>query len=253
MRHILSEEALCGHNAIDLDNAIKIIEGYGLRLTHQVVDPEVLRKLAQLGEVCLSVSRRLPKAETSRAKPEEREYQKLRRTSESMMQLKNQVGFCADQMANILMAAGQEFHIHHQPFPNGNYGMSHHSQDMLFRQYYSGVSQLQRIFAALQTEVIHHPGNSPTSFACVENRIAKCICGCLQDVPERSRHIGRIQSLVAEYKVVQPVMGLHQKPTVSLLSVFVLLQDNYPNSCLRKLFDVFIAECGNVTTKTVTF
>lgn len=112
------------------------------------------------------------------------------------------------------------------------------------------VQQLQRIFDTQRNESAKYPDDLPTSFVDVEREIARCISGCLCDVPSRNRDISHIQSLLRDYKVVGFVPG--QTPSVSLERVYLILQDNYAGSSLCGLFNIFLAEFHNVQTKVIT-
>jgi hypothetical protein len=111
--------------------------------------------------------------------------------------------------------------------------------------------QLQRIFAVLPNEAVNYGDDLPTSFARVETEIAKCISGCLTDVPPQKRDIAYVRSLLRDYKVVVPVRD--GNPTVSLHRVHVILQDNFPGSCFCNLMNILLAGWMNTTTKVISF
>lgn len=125
------------------------------------------------------------------------------------------------------------------------------SQSDLFLEYLSGVHLLKQIFEVLPAESKGYPDDSATSFDDVEKEIARCISVCLRDVPSRKRCIDGIQSLLRGQRVVVPVRG--QNPTTSLHRVHVILQDNFPGSCLCKLLNILLAGFMNTQTKVITF
>jgi hypothetical protein len=139
----------------------------------------------------------------------------------------------------------------HWQSKNENPCTSLHRQHLLSAQYSRGISQLCRIFEAMQNEAVDYEGDLPISFVSVEREIAKCISGCLSDFPVQKRDISRIQSLLRDYKVVVPVRG--QNPTVSLHKVHLILQDNYKGSSLCKLFNMLLGCSDNVNAKVVIF
>lgn len=128
---------------------------------------------------------------------------------------------------------------------------NHYQQSRLAVSYRLGVQQLNLIFEVLSNELKEYQGDLPTSFVSVENAIAKYISKCLHDVPDKKRGISHVQALLREYKAVRCVRG--ESPSVSLLAVHLILQDNYRGSSLCKLFNVFLAGHLGVITKTITF
>jgi hypothetical protein len=130
-------------------------------------------------------------------------------------------------------------------------GRNRDLQYRLLGEYRQGVARLHRIFEALHNELTEYPGDLPTSFFLAESEIAKCISGCLQDVREQNECIPDILSLVRGYGVVAPVRA--GNPTVSLDRLHLLLQDNFPDSCLCRLLNIFLSEFMNVHAKVISF
>lgn len=115
------------------------------------------------------------------------------------------------------------------------------------------VAQLHEIFEVLPNELVGCPGGLPTSFVRVERTLARCIAGCLPDVPEQNKGIDYLQSLLHAYKVVRLVRGYRKSPTVSLERVHSLLKDNYLDSCFCVFFDIMLSGYMGVRTKVITF
>ena len=127
------------------------------------------------------------------------------------------------------------------------------AEQLVIPAFQQGISGLNRIFEVLPNELIGYPDVLPTSFVRVEKEIARCIAGCLPDVPKQKRHISYIRPLVHDYKVLRLVQMNRQTPTVSLDRVHSLLQDNFPNSCFCRFLNIMISGFMNVQTKVITF
>ena len=134
---------------------------------------------------------------------------------------------------------------------NENLDKNHHQQFQPEAQYQKGIEQLYRIFSMLRSEAKADLDSSATSFACVEKEIAKCISECLQDVPPYIHDIDSIQSLLKDYKVIQ--FDSDQNPSVSLHRIHVILQDNYKDSSLCRLFNICITGFMGINTKVIVF
>lgn len=118
-------------------------------------------------------------------------------------------------------------------------------------QYQTGILQLNRIFEVLQNELKESQDGLSISSERVEMEIAKCISQCLQDVPLQKRNISYVQALLRLYKVVVPLQnGNH---SVSLHKVHMILQDNYADSCLCGLMNIFLAGFLKSETKVISF
>ncbi len=130
-------------------------------------------------------------------------------------------------------------------------GMSPCQQSPQSHQYLSGIEGLSRIFGVLQSEEAARQDGSTISFAAVEKEIAICIAGCLSDCPVQTRHIGRIRTLLRDYRVVTPLQD--GTPTVSLRRLHMILQDNFQGSYLCGLLNIFLAGHNGVTTKVLDF
>lgn len=115
----------------------------------------------------------------------------------------------------------------------------------------AGILQLHRLSEVLQNEQEVCQNGSTTSFASVEIQIAKYIFGCLAYSQSKKPSIDEILSHVKDYKVVQPLPS--GKHSLSLHKVYLILQDNYPNSYLCGLFNLLICGRNNGVTKVITF
>ena len=124
-------------------------------------------------------------------------------------------------------------------------------QSHLLAQHLAGKKALTRIIEMLPNELTKRPDVLPISFVNVEMEIARCISECLLGFPAQKRNISTVLSYVQDYKVVRPVSG--QNPSVSLLQIHVILQDNYKGSSLCMLLDIMLGEFKKTTTKTITF
>ncbi|MFA6727378.1 MAG: hypothetical protein WCS17_04055 [Prevotella sp.] len=139
----------------------------------------------------------------------------------------------------------------HPQLPSETFGKTLNQQDRLLAEYLQATEQLRKIFEMRQIELISYKGDLPTSFVYVEKEIARCISGCLTDVPEQKRNTSHIQSLVSLYKVVQILPdGSH---SVSLHKVHLILQDNYKDSCFCKLLNILLAGFMGSEIKTIDF
>ena len=123
-------------------------------------------------------------------------------------------------------------------------------QSGLSAQYRNTVAELDKIFGMLPFESEERPGDLPTSFVLAEKEIARCISECLQDVSPQRRDIAHIQGLLADYRVLVFLPG--KNPSVSLERLHVILQDNFQDSSLCRLMNIFLAGFGDLHTKVVT-
>lgn len=163
----------------------------------------------------------------------------------------SQTGYQTPQMEKALKHLFSALQPHQQQLPNGTGGRNLNPQFVLSALYPVGIDLLSRIFEVLPGESANYPDDLPTSFVAVENEIARCISGCLRDVPKRKRDISYIQGLLRVYRVVRIVPG--QNPTVSLGRVHTILQDNYKDSCFCKLMNILIVGFMNTEPKVITF
>lgn len=110
-----------------------------------------------------------------------------------------------------------------------------------------------RIIATQTSEGVSYADDSPTSCVSVENELANCIFGCLGDSHEQNGGIQDMLNHIQSYKVVRPLEGKNH--SVSLTTVEVLLQDNYKDSLLHRLFELLLkdSDCQNRKTKAITF
>lgn len=131
-----------------------------------------------------------------------------------------------------------------------NFYTNHGQQYLQSAPGHSALGQLSRLVGVLQNESAECPVGLTTSFAAVRKEIAQCMQQCLQDVPEQNRGIDAIQSLIDDYKVIQFLPD--QKMSVSLEAVHLILQDNYKDSSLCFLLNLFLAGWNQLTTKVVT-
>lgn len=115
----------------------------------------------------------------------------------------------------------------------------------------SGISQLYRLSEVLQNESIDYSGDLPTSFVSAEIQLAKYISECLSCDYSENLSSAKIQSLLRDYRVVQPLPN--GKHSLSLHKVYLILQDNYPNSSLCGLFNLLLCGRNNGVTKVITF
>lgn len=133
--------------------------------------------------------------------------------------------------------------------PNGTFDMNRNQQLNLSGQYRQAVSQLHRIFATLRNESAEYSDCLPTSFVDVEKELARCISGCLPDVPVEMRSIDQIQSLLRDYKVVRLLPD--GTCSTSLHTVHVILQDNYKDSCFCQFLNLLLTGFMNTETKVI--
>ena len=146
-------------------------------------------------------------------------------------------------------SAEMETKLWPQPYETDD--KNHDRESQIEEEGHRAMLQLQKILAMLRIELTVRPDDLPTSFVVVETAIATCISECLTDVPAQKRSTSYILSLLRDNKVVVPVRD--GNPTVSLHKVHVILQDNFPDSFLCMLMNIFLAEWLNTTSKVVTF
>lgn len=120
-----------------------------------------------------------------------------------------------------------------------------------FPIYYSKIQQLHRLFVVPPYAKANSEGDLPTSSVGVEREIAKYISECLPSSHERNSNIDQILTLIEDYKVVQPLGQKNQ--SVSLERVHSILEDNFQDSSLCKLFDMLLKGNEKTATKVITF
>lgn len=120
-----------------------------------------------------------------------------------------------------------------------------------FPIYYSKTQQLHRLFVVPPYAKANSEGDLPTSSVGVEREIAKYISECLPSSHERNSNIDQILTLIEDYKVVQPLGQKNQ--SVSLERVHSILEDNFQDSSLCKLFDILLKGNEKTATKVITF
>lgn len=113
------------------------------------------------------------------------------------------------------------------------------------------IQMLQKILEVQQNEIQDYQGDLPTSLLFAEKEVVKYISECLQDDSASINDISCIPTLVRDYKVVSPVRG--QIPSVSLRKIHLILQDNYKDSSLCKLFNLLLGCSKILQTKVITF
>lgn len=141
--------------------------------------------------------------------------------------------------------------IMHDLFPQEISDKNRHPLNLQRLAYDQGIRQLNKLLAVQQNEIQVRPDDLPTSFANVETAIAQCIYECLGDSERKTHDIQHVLSLVRNSKVLLPVQG--ENPTVSLDKVHSILQDNFSDSYLCKLFNILIAGFMNTTPKVISF
>ena len=164
---------------------------------------------------------------------------------------KEQTGHQTHQKENLQKETPETQGAVRRKLPNETRGKNRDQQCQLLDEYRAGIYQLHRITELLRRESAGYPDDLPTSFVRVENEIAKYISGCLSDVDEQSRDISDILTLLRCNRVLVHVHG--ETPSVSLDQLYILLQDNFPNSYLCNLFNLFIDGFSKVQPKTIAF
>jgi hypothetical protein len=130
-------------------------------------------------------------------------------------------------------------------------GMSHGQQFRLLAEYQQANRRLLRIVEAQQDELTKYPDDLPTAFVRAETELARCIEALTDDCVKPTQDIGYLRGLLRDYKAV----GLLRDgtPTISPDAVFLILQDNFPNSSLRNLFNLLFADFNNSLAKVISF
>ena len=134
---------------------------------------------------------------------------------------------------------------------NESFDKSLNSLSPLCRQYATGILQLSKIFAVLQTETEVRQGVLSISLPLAVKEVELYISECLADLLSKKRDTSHIPYYVRIYKVVTPLPG--GKCSVSLPRIHLILQDNFQGSSLCSLFDVIRGCYHNVETKVVDF
>lgn len=139
-----------------------------------------------------------------------------------------------------------------QQLRNGSLSSSEFRKpEALPRRYRYGLFRLHLIFGLLQVESAICQDDLPTSFVSVEREIAKYISECLPDVSARNQSTAKILKLVRLYKVVE--FQKKKELSISLMQLYLLLDDNFQSSSLCKLLNLFLFGSGKAEPKVIAF
>ncbi|GEM_PF-4828472 len=135
------------------------------------------------------------------------------------------------------------FPLWHQQIPSENHGKNPHLLSRLLARLDSEKTMLCRKLEELQNGLEEYQGDLPTSWLSVEKEAAANIASLIHGADATSHNTRQLLILLRDYRVFVPSRA--GTPYVSLLQLYVLLQDNYKDSLLRKLFDLTIGEHGS--------
>lgn len=130
-------------------------------------------------------------------------------------------------------------------------GKSRSQQSLLYRKYQTGILELSRIFAMLQTEEEARQAGLSISSPCVVTEAERCISECLANLLQGNCDTSDILSLLRMYKVVTPLPD--GKNSVSLFQIHLILQDNFQGSSLCRLFNVMLGCFPGAESKSVIY
>ncbi len=134
---------------------------------------------------------------------------------------------------------------------SGSYGKSLSRLSPLCRRYLTGIAQLSQIFAVLQTEEEARQAGLSTSLPHALTEAERYISECLADLLQGIRGTSQIPSLLREYGVVIPLPD--GRSSVSPFQIHLILQDNFQDSSLCRLFNVMFGCYPKAASKTVIF
>ena len=132
-----------------------------------------------------------------------------------------------------------------------SYGKSRSQQSRLSRQYLTGIAQLSRIFAMLQTEEEARQDERPISLPHASTEVEQYISECLKGLLSGSLGTSQIPSLLRTYGVVTPLPD--GKSSVSPFQIHLILQDSFQGSWLCGLFDMMFGCRPDVESKAVIY
>lgn len=132
-----------------------------------------------------------------------------------------------------------------------SYGKNQSRQSLLCRKYLTGISELSKIFAMLQTEEEARQDGLSTSSPDAVTPAEQCISECLADLLQEICDTSSILSLLRVYGVVTPLPC--GKNSVSLSRIHLILQDNFQGSSLCRLFNVMLGCYPGAESKSVVF
>lgn len=132
-----------------------------------------------------------------------------------------------------------------------SYGKSRSQQSRLCRQYLTGIAQLSRIFAMLQTEEEARQDGRPISLPHASTEVEQYISECLKGLLSGSLGTSQIPSLLRAYGVVTPLPD--GKSSVSPFQIHLILQDSFQGSWLCGLFDMMFGCRPDVESKSVIY
>lgn len=132
-----------------------------------------------------------------------------------------------------------------------SYGKIRSQQSQLSRQYLTGIAQLSRIFAMLQTEEEARQDGRPISLPHASTEVEQYISECLRGLLSGSLGTSQIPSLLRAYGVVTPLPD--GKNSVSPFQIHLILQDSFQGSWLCGLFDMMFGCRPDVESKAVIY
>ncbi len=132
-----------------------------------------------------------------------------------------------------------------------SYGKSRSQQSLLCRQYLTGIAQLSRIFAMLQTEEEARQDGQSISLPHASTEVEQYISECLKGLLSGSLGTSQIPSLLRTYGVVTPLPD--GKSSVSPFQIHLILQDSFQGSWLCGLFDMMFGCRPAVESKSVIY
>ncbi|MFK7059538.1 hypothetical protein V3Q90_05305 [Flavobacterium oreochromis] len=116
---------------------------------------------------------------------------------------------------------------------------------------HSKIRQLHQQVVRTPNESVNFEDDLSISFVFVENQLSQYISECLQGTPQQNINTQKIASLIRDYRVFQPLA--QKKHSVSLERVHSILEDNFQDSSLTKLFDLLLKGSKDTQTKVITF
>lgn len=132
-----------------------------------------------------------------------------------------------------------------------SYGKSRSQQSPLCRRYLTGIAQLSRIFAMLQTEEEARQDGRPISLPHASTEVEQYISECLKGLLSGSLGTSQIPSLLRAYGVVTPLPD--GRSSVSPFQIHLILQDSFQGSWLCGLFDMMFGCRPDVASKSVIY
>lgn len=177
--------------------------------------------------------------------------QKVQKNKKNTMKTNWQKGSQIHQKGTEITLLEEIDALNHQQSQQRIVGNSLYRQSIQFRKYRRAIERLQNIIEVQSSELIEYPDDLPTSFVSFEIGLAKYIAQLLGNSDDKIPDELHVLSLLRDYRVV--ALRQDGKMSVSPDKLYLILEDNFPDSYLKFLFDVLLKDSKMCFAKIISF